>query len=353
GAKEDSDTPQRVLDVREELLVVGLNCSANCIHRNENDFFLKMKFDGERKVQIRAFKEAMDIFNLLSSRAPGIAEWHVLNTQRSWLKIPDHVLIYIERTDGVEASAQRLRVEVEATLIFLSVLMPQFCVLDPFFHPLRGHVFWPRTSHCGSHLSFLEDAGSSIHLSTVQTADYHKQLSISRHLATTWHAATGSHGSPKFYQPYSEDTQQQIIRETFHLVSQRDENVCNFLEGGLLIGGSDNNLIYRHYATLYFVFCGGSSESELGILDLIQVFVETLDKCFENVCELDLIFHVFDLCDTSNTFPEPTGMRKLAQKCRQQKFVIWLIATVAFDLLIIWRMLRTVNETFTECSGAL
>jgi AP-3 complex subunit sigma len=24
---------------------------------------------------------------------------------------------------------------------------------------------------------------------------------------------------------------------------------------------------------------------------LIQVFVETLDKCFENVCELDLIFH--------------------------------------------------------------
>nr|XP_014341627.1 PREDICTED: AP-3 complex subunit sigma-1 isoform X3 [Latimeria chalumnae] len=93
-------------------------------------------------------------------------------------------------------------------------------------------------------------------------------------------------------QSKSEDTQQQIIRETFHLVSKRDENVCNFLEGGMLIGGSDNKLIYRHYATLYFVFCVDSSESELGILDLIQVFVETLDKCFENVCELDLIFHV-------------------------------------------------------------
>ncbi|XP_052096564.1 AP-3 complex subunit sigma-2-like isoform X2 [Mytilus californianus] len=89
-----------------------------------------------------------------------------------------------------------------------------------------------------------------------------------------------------------EDLQQQIIRETFHLVSKRDDNVCNFLEGGTLIGGSDYKLIYRHYATLYFVFCVDSSESELGILDLIQVFVETLDKCFENVCELDLIFHV-------------------------------------------------------------
>ncbi|KAL0613891.1 AP-3 complex subunit sigma-1 [Plecturocebus cupreus] len=96
----------------------------------------------------------------------------------------------------------------------------------------------------------------------------------------------------KFYQPCSEDTQQQIIRGTFHVVSKRDENVCNFLEGRLLIGGSDNKLIYRHYAMLYFVFCVDSSESELGILDLIQVFVETLDKCFKNVCELDLTFHV-------------------------------------------------------------
>uniref|UniRef100_A0A8C1R3H4 Adaptor related protein complex 3 subunit sigma 1 n=1 Tax=Cyprinus carpio TaxID=7962 RepID=A0A8C1R3H4_CYPCA len=83
-----------------------------------------------------------------------------------------------------------------------------------------------------------------------------------------------NHGKPrlsKFYEHYTEDTEQQIIRETFHLVSKRDENVCNFLEGGLLIGGSENKLIYRHYATLYFVFCVDSSESELGILDLIQV----------------------------------------------------------------------------------
>lgn len=85
--------------------------------------------------------------------------------------------------------------------------------------------------------------------------------------------------------------QQQIIKETFQLVSKRDDNVCNFLEGGRfvfiikkqidylfnifflfsLIGGSDYKLIYRHYATLYFVFCVDSSESELGILDLIQV----------------------------------------------------------------------------------
>lgn len=34
-----------------------------------------------------------------------------------------------------------------------------------------------------------------------------------------------------------------------------------------------------------------STESPLALLDLIQVFVESLDRLFENVCELDLIFN--------------------------------------------------------------
>uniref|UniRef100_A0A673L1I3 Adaptor related protein complex 3 subunit sigma 2 n=1 Tax=Sinocyclocheilus rhinocerous TaxID=307959 RepID=A0A673L1I3_9TELE len=62
-----------------------------------------------------------------------------------------------------------------------------------------------------------------------------------------------NHGKPRlirFYQYFAEDMQQQIIRETFHLVSKRDDNVCSFLEGGSLIGGSDYKLIYRHYAKL-------------------------------------------------------------------------------------------------------
>jgi AP-3 complex subunit sigma len=96
----------------------------------------------------------------------------------------------------------------------------------------------------------------------------------------------------KFFCHYTEDDQQSIIKEVYHMVSKRDDSVCNFLEGPSKLGEGEHRLIYRHYATLYFVFCVDSSESELGILDLIQVFVETLDRCFENVCELDLIFHV-------------------------------------------------------------
>ena len=50
-------------------------------------------------------------------------------------------------------------------------------------------------------------------------------------------------------------------------------------------------IIYRHLATLFFVLVVDSAESELAMLDLIQVFVQALDACFENICELDVIYH--------------------------------------------------------------
>ena len=88
-----------------------------------------------------------------------------------------------------------------------------------------------------------------------------------------------------------EEAQQQVIRRVFQQVAQRPDAFCNYLEGTVPEWGDGVKLVYRHYATLYFVFAVDDTESDLGILDLIQVFVEALDKCFENVCELDLIFH--------------------------------------------------------------
>ena len=86
----------------------------------------------------------------------------------------------------------------------------------------------------------------------------------------------------KFYNPTTESQALAIIRECFLLVSKRADNVCNFLDGGELLGEKDTKLIYRHYATLYFVFAVDSSESELGILDLIQVGVDCLCVAWSN-----------------------------------------------------------------------
>ena len=105
-----------------------------------------------------------------------------------------------------------------------------------------------------------------------------------------------NYGNPrlvKFYQSVeSESLQQNVIRNIYKQVVSRPDSFCNYLDGGMIPEWGQNiKLIYRHYATLYFVFAVDEQESDLGILDLIQVFVEALDKCFENVCELDLIFH--------------------------------------------------------------
>ena len=61
--------------------------------------------------------------------------------------------------------------------------------------------------------------------------------------------------------------------------------MCNFLEGSIKLGTGDFKLVYCHYATLHFVFCVDSSESELGILDLIQVkYVAIIVKILGTGC---------------------------------------------------------------------
>ncbi|KAK9464631.1 clathrin adaptor complex small chain-domain-containing protein [Lipomyces arxii] len=96
----------------------------------------------------------------------------------------------------------------------------------------------------------------------------------------------------KFYTPIDLQTQQVLLSQLFQLLSTRPSTQCNFLTPPPLLSSEldDIRVIYRHYATLYFVFVVDEQESELGILDLIQVFVESLDRCFDNVCELDLVF---------------------------------------------------------------
>ncbi|KAG6603975.1 AP-3 complex subunit sigma, partial [Cucurbita argyrosperma subsp. argyrosperma] len=94
----------------------------------------------------------------------------------------------------------------------------------------------------------------------------------------------------KFYDFQPVEKQQELIRSVHGVLCSRAENVSNFVEAESIFG-PDSRLVYKHFATLYFVFVFNSSENELAMLDLIQVFVETLDKCFKNVCELDLVFN--------------------------------------------------------------
>lgn len=92
-----------------------------------------------------------------------------------------------------------------------------------------------------------------------------------------------------------------LLEQVYELISQRNTDFqSSFLvtPPSLLDTGNNSEnddgaiqIIYKNYATLYFTFIVDEQESELAILDLIQTFVEALDRCFTEVNELDLIFN--------------------------------------------------------------
>ncbi|KAG5526643.1 hypothetical protein RHGRI_032793 [Rhododendron griersonianum] len=96
----------------------------------------------------------------------------------------------------------------------------------------------------------------------------------------------------KFYDYQTVEKQQELIRRIYGVLCNRAENVSNFIQADSICG-PDTQLVYKTYATLYFVFIFDSSENELAMLDLMQVFVETLDKCFSN----QLIWQVYTILD--------------------------------------------------------
>jgi len=66
----------------------------------------------------------------------------------------------------------------------------------------------------------------------------------------------------------------------------RNEHQCSFVEF------RNYKCIYRRYASLFFIVGVDGEENELSILEFIHNLVETLDKYFENVCELDIMFNL-------------------------------------------------------------
>ena len=89
----------------------------------------------------------------------------------------------------------------------------------------------------------------------------------------------------RFYEQLGVDKQTELCQTVYKIVTGRPDHLCSFVDDEKTFG-PDTKLVYRHFATLYFCILSDRSESELAMLDLIQVYVETLDRVFENVCEL-------------------------------------------------------------------
>ncbi|ORX88363.1 AP-1 complex subunit-like protein [Basidiobolus meristosporus CBS 931.73] len=89
----------------------------------------------------------------------------------------------------------------------------------------------------------------------------------------------------KWFVTLSQKEKAKIVKDVSQMVLARKAKMCNFLEY------KDTKVVYRRYASLFFVAGINQDDNELITLEIIHRYVEILDKYFGNVCELDLIFN--------------------------------------------------------------
>lgn len=89
----------------------------------------------------------------------------------------------------------------------------------------------------------------------------------------------------KWFTAYPEKQKKKIARELIALVLARKPKMCAFLEW------KDLKIVYKRYASLYFMAAIEQDDNQLLALEVIHRYVEILDKYFGSVCELDIIFN--------------------------------------------------------------
>lgn len=76
----------------------------------------------------------------------------------------------------------------------------------------------------------------------------------------------------KYYKPYSQKERAKLVKEVTSQILARPSKLCNVVEHRNL------KLIYKRYASLYFMLAVDDEENELITLEMIQHYVEILDR---------------------------------------------------------------------------
>ena len=83
-----------------------------------------------------------------------------------------------------------------------------------------------------------------------------------------------------YYKGYSDSEKARLTRFIQYNVLPRTPKMCNVIERG------EEKIVYRRYASLYFVAGVPPGTNELVVLEEVHLFVEVLDRYFGNVCEV-------------------------------------------------------------------
>ena len=91
----------------------------------------------------------------------------------------------------------------------------------------------------------------------------------------------------QYYETWNMAERCALEAEVIRKCLSRTDTQCSFYEY------RGYKVVYRRYASLFFIVgVEGEDENELAILEFIHALVETLDRYFENVCELDIMFNL-------------------------------------------------------------
>lgn len=89
----------------------------------------------------------------------------------------------------------------------------------------------------------------------------------------------------KWYDVYTPTEQQTILRDLSAMIPLRRHKMCNVIEY------KDSKIVYKRYASLFFIVGIDSDDNELVILEAIHRYVELMDRSYVSVCELDIVFN--------------------------------------------------------------
>jgi len=88
----------------------------------------------------------------------------------------------------------------------------------------------------------------------------------------------------RWFIPVSNRDKKKITSDAISTVISRKKGMCNIVEY------KEYKLVYKRYASLYFLAAVDEDDNELITLEIIHRLVQILDEYFGNVCELDIIY---------------------------------------------------------------
>ncbi|KAH0573674.1 Sigma adaptin [Spironucleus salmonicida] len=88
----------------------------------------------------------------------------------------------------------------------------------------------------------------------------------------------------KYYVKYTPEERSVLEREVHRIITTRGNKQTNFIDY------RNQKIVYRRYAGLYFTIACDNTDNELGMIEAIHLFVETMNRHFGVVSELNLVF---------------------------------------------------------------